>query len=66
MRQLSQQAWNESPGLVAYYSRSKTVVLDYWITVSKGIDLLQIAHGAQGVRFDERTTRHRPTYPPTA
>ncbi|KAF5971496.1 hypothetical protein FBULB1_9221 [Fusarium bulbicola] len=53
MRQLSQQAWNESPDLVAYYSRSKTVVLDYWITVSKGIDLLQIAHGAQGVRFDE-------------
>ncbi|KAF5707037.1 hypothetical protein FGLOB1_7120 [Fusarium globosum] len=50
MRQLSQQAWNESPDLVAYYSRSKTVVLDYWITVSKGIDLLQMAHGAQGER----------------
>ncbi|KAF4338014.1 hypothetical protein FBEOM_8114 [Fusarium beomiforme] len=53
MRQLSQQAWNESPDLVAYYSRTKTVVLDYWVTVSKGIDLLQLAHGAANVKFNE-------------
>ncbi|KAI7759030.1 hypothetical protein LZL87_010025 [Fusarium oxysporum] len=53
LQQAAQQALDQSDDFLGYYSKTKVMALNYWLTYIKGISLLQMAHDTPQVNFEE-------------